>query len=83
MSKQPALFEEFCLDWKKHWVGMPEYELENLQSWKSVIVHFECEDDLDAFAELMEQKVYTTTKSLWYPKADSVTMKYRRYCDES
>ena len=54
--------------WKKHWKGMPEYNQEDLTPFKTVYVHFTCQEDVDAFAKLVAQNIHKTTKSIWYPK---------------
>lgn len=56
-------------DWMKEWIGMPDFEMKNLQSWQSVIVHFENEQDRQAFAKFVGQTLTYKTKSIWYPKA--------------
>lgn len=54
--------------WEKYWQGMPEYIQEDLTSFKSIIVHFRNQKDMDEFAELIDQKIKRTTKYIWYPE---------------
>lgn len=55
------------VDRSELWKGMPEFEQEDLGSWKSINVHFANEDDYHAFARLIEQALTPQTKYIWYP----------------
>jgi len=68
--------------WKEYWKNMPEYIQEDLSPIQSVIIHFESEFDRDKFSELISQKITSKTKSLWYPKADIVSVSNIRYVDK-
>lgn len=63
------------------WKDMPEFIQEDLQPYKSVIVHFENKADLDSFSKLIEQKITYKTKSIWFPKADIADNVSKRYID--
>jgi hypothetical protein len=79
-----GLFEKEDFDsWREHWVGMPEYENSNLEPWKSIIVHFACRADMDAFAALVGQNVPGPGPggSIWYPKAEIGRFADKRYAD--
>lgn len=83
---QDALFtaDEYAYEeWREHWRGMPEYANRNLEPWKSVLVHFACREDMDAFAELVGQTVpgIGPGGSIWYPKAEINRMVDKRYVD--
>ena len=54
---------------------MPEFEMKDLTSFRKIVVHFRSQKDIDAFAELIGQKI-TKAPSLWYPE-----WKKRRYAD--
>lgn len=56
--------------WKKHWIGMPEYEQENNPPYKKLIVSFRNKEDYDEFATLINQNLTDKTKSIWHPKLD-------------
>jgi len=72
-NNQPALFDEYNEDfYTTEWKGMPEYIQKNFMPWKTVYVHFENKEDLEAFAKLVEQNVYDTTKYIWFPKIESI-----------
>lgn len=83
MKKQKAAFvdKEELTNWKRHWGGMPEFVQEDQQAFKQVKVSFACQEDLDAFAKLIGQKVLFTTRSIWFPKARIGRFKHKRYAD--
>ena len=73
MEEEPkviGLFGEDFLEeaWKKEWWDMPEFIQEDAPPFQSVIVHFECEEDRDEFAKLLDQQITSLTKSMWFPK---------------
>ena len=67
-DKQRTLFDipEW---WEEHWQDMPEFKQEDLTPYKSIYVHFDSREDLEAFSELIGQKIHETTQSIWHPKA--------------
>tara|TARA_R100000773_G_C4221308_1_gene120433 strand:- start:952 stop:1329 length:378 start_codon:yes stop_codon:yes gene_type:complete len=83
-KKQETLFDNMDnFDWwKKEWKDMPEFIMKDLSSEHSVIVHFESTKDRDEFAELVGQNIYSTTKSIWYPKVKVERFMNKRYIDE-
>ena len=80
---QKTLFE-VRKPWEKEWEGMPEFAQEKIESWKTLLVHFACVEDLQAFAELVGQKLTPQTKSIYYPEAEKRhIVGVLRYADES
>ncbi len=69
--------------WKKEWQGMPEYEHENLEPWKTLYVHFEDRKAMDNFSKLVEQSLTSRTRSIWYPEAEIGRFAGKAYVDES
>lgn len=65
----------------QEWKGMPEFVQEDLTSFKSIIVHFRNQEDMDKFAELMKQKITFKRKSLWYPEMPVRSYADKRYFD--
>lgn len=81
---QVGMFEELEHDWRDEWTGMPEYDHEQLAPWHTVYVHVVDAAGLQAFADLVEQTVNPTTKSIWYPpQGDRADLMRLRYVDES
>lgn len=52
------------------WTGMPEFDHVDKTSEYRVIVHFASKEDLDAFSNLIDQKLTENTRSIWFPKAE-------------
>lgn len=67
--EQVALFD-MRAEWEKEWHGMPEYVQNDLTSFRQIIVHFRCREDVDAFAKLIDQHITPRQPSLWYPKLE-------------
>jgi hypothetical protein len=61
-------------DPNEEWEGMPEFEQEDLTAFKSIHVHFACQADYEAFAELIGQKLSEKVRSIWYPEAKKIDM---------
>jgi hypothetical protein len=68
-AEQPALFEKGEW-WDSLWNGMPEFVQEDQEPYRTIYVHFENRADVEAFAELVKQKITANTKSIWYPEAE-------------
>lgn len=79
---QSELFDadEFRL-WRDEWKDMPEFVQEDLSPFKSLTVHFATLDDLKAFGKLIEQKITTDTRSIWFPPAEIGRYANKRYVD--
>lgn len=69
-------------EWKKHWVGMPEFIQEDNPPYKKLIMSFRNKEDYDAFAKLIDQKLTEKTKSAWYPGLDRDANSLRRWISE-
>ena len=52
---------------QSEWQQMPEFVQEKQEPFAQIIFRFDTEDDLDAFAELIGQKLTGKTKSAWHP----------------
>lgn len=64
------------------WQGMPEFDQQDKTSFKSLIVHFKTQEDVDAFAKLVEQKLTPKTRSIWFPQAEIETCMDKAYVDD-
>lgn len=67
--------------WEEYWKGMPEFVQEDLQPLKSIIVHFEKREDVEAFSKLIDQPITMDTKSVWFPEADIDEVAHKRWYD--
>ena len=54
-------------DLTDEWEGMPEFTEEDATSWNHIIVHFANEEDMAAFAQLVQQNISNKRVSIWYP----------------
>tara|TARA_R110002167_G_scaffold287766_1_gene492571 strand:- start:20 stop:250 length:231 start_codon:yes stop_codon:yes gene_type:complete len=68
---------------KSEWVGMPEFVQEKKEPFSKITIRFETEADLQAFAELIGQKLTPKTKSIWHPYKPHRSPVVRRWVDES
>lgn len=50
-----------------HWKGMPEFVQEKQEAYAKIIVRVDNEEDLQALAEALGQKLTKKTKSVWFP----------------
>jgi len=71
------------VDHEAEWEGMPEFEQDDLSSFRKIIVHFNSQEDVDAFAQLMEQTVTGKTRYIWYPKQERANLLAVECQDES
>ena len=77
---QSALFD-IGEAWEKHWNGMPEFVQRDLSPFKTIYVHFEAREDMQAFAELVGQRIGLNTRFIWYPEAEIGHFAGKRYID--
>ena len=64
------------------WVGMPEYDNEDKNSYRHVIVHFENETDCSNFFDCIKQNDTGETKSIWFPPQEKMDTEAKRYAEE-
>lgn len=69
-------------EWKKNWVGMPEFVQEDNPPYKKLIVSFRTKEDYEEFAKLIDQKLTVKTKSIWHPKLDRDENALKRWIEE-
>jgi len=72
--------EPIDYEWELEW--MPEFNHEDMTSWKKVIVHFKTKEDLFEFAEVIGQKMTEKTPSIWYPEQESISRTDKLYINE-
>jgi len=58
------------IDFEKEWGGMPEFEQEKFEGYKTLIVRFLTREDYQKFTKLISQKLTDKTKAIWYPEQD-------------
>jgi hypothetical protein len=55
---------------QKDWSGMPEYNQPDAGPFRTMLVHFNDQAAVDAFAALVGQNITDKTKYVWYPKQE-------------
>ena len=66
-------------DIQAEWDNMPEYDNDDKTAFRSVIVHFENNDDAAEFFSLIGQGHTDKTKSIWYPEQENMDTESKRY----
>jgi ParB-like chromosome segregation protein Spo0J len=71
-------------DAESEWGGMPEFEQGDKLAFQSIMVHFKDQAAVDAFAQLIEQRISRNTRFTWFPQIEIETYADKRYntCDE-
>ncbi len=81
------MFGEDIPDSDKEWKDMPEYEHEDMEPVRVVIMKFKCEEDVQKFAGLIGQEITPVnpdcvyTKKLWFPPQEDIICHDKRYID--
>ena len=81
-GNRPRLFNE-PQEWEREWKDMPEFVQEDHTSFRKIVVHFRSPEDVNAFANLIGQKITPKQPSLWYPAQQFRHYANKRYVDES
>lgn len=55
---------------EKNWTGMPEFHQPDAGPFRTVLVHFNDQASVDAFASLIGQNLTDKTKYVWFPKQE-------------
>lgn len=69
--------------WQEEWKGMPEFVQPKKDPYACINVRFRCQEDLEAFAALIGQKLTPKTKSIWHPVLIRGEETHKRWVDES
>lgn len=64
-------------DTSREWNGMPEFDQQNKEAFRSIVIHFKDQASVDAFAELIAQKITPKTRMAWFPNIE-----IERYVDK-
>jgi hypothetical protein len=68
---------------EEEWKGMPEFDQQDKNSFRHIIVHFETQSDVDEFSRLIGQNLTDKTKSIWHPQQIRMDTESKRYDDEN
>jgi ParB-like chromosome segregation protein Spo0J len=61
---------EHDVDLKDEWANMPDFEQDNIKSFRKIIVHFHDQAAVDAFAKAIGQSFTPSTRFTWYPQEE-------------
>ena len=61
------------------WDDMPEFVSEDNTAYRTLYVHFETEEDVQKFAELVGQQITEKTKFIWHPEQKNMNTESKRY----
>lgn len=85
--KQAGLFGDDEMEdlywWKEHWEGMPDFDQQDMTSWKQVPLHFESPSHFAHFAMVYEREFgkKPTLRANWWPPASIGSMANKRFVD--
>lgn len=82
-EKKQLQFFDIKPRWEKEWRGMPEFLQRDLEPTQQIIVNFRSRDDVNDFANLINQRLTEWTKSIWFPKSNKNNVKNMEYRSES
>ena len=68
------------LEWRDS--GNIDFDNQNLTGYKTIIIHFPDKKNMDAFSELIKQKVTERTRFIWFPEQPKDNEKEREYVEE-
>ena len=71
--------EKKWLDYEKEWQDMPEYKHDDKRPYKSLIVHFLEEKEVENFFKLIKQDFTEKTKFIYYPYIGKKVLKDKGY----
>jgi hypothetical protein len=54
----------------REYVGMPEYEQNSAEAFRTIMLHFKDAEAVKQFCHLVQQDMSDKTKFLWFPRAD-------------
>jgi len=78
-----SLFDDLEESFREEWRDMPEFVQEDLTPYRVINVRFRNQADVDAFEQLMAQKITEKQKTIWFPYAEPRRAAHLRYVDES
>lgn len=68
-------------DLDEMWEGMPEFKHEDLEPEYTIRVHFATETDRQEFSDLIDQKITSNTRTIWFPPQETLSMANQGYKD--
>lgn len=75
LDKMVGNVPDLAADPSTLWQGMPEFNQQDATAFFSLKIHFNTQADLDAFAQLVGQKINPETKYIYYPPLERANLK--------
>lgn len=64
------------------WTGMPEFVSENKMAFRSIVIHFQSQSDVDAFAVKLGLDLSLRAKYAWWPPIEKAVFADKRYASD-
>lgn len=71
--------DEEKFDPKNYWEDMPEFDQQDVQAYKRIVVHFPNQEQVDAFSQAVGQSITEKTKYIWYPEIEIEKASDKKY----
>jgi len=65
--------EIFPINEEEEWEGMPEFVQEDDKPFRSIVVHFDNNENVKTFVELLNVKITDKTKYIFFPSKENVS----------
>lgn len=69
-------------EWKKHWIGMPEFTQEEKKAYRTITINFRSENDYSKFSDKINQELSEKTKSIWHPELNVTANRLLRWVED-
>ncbi len=79
MEVLPMIDPNVVSDLTGEWEDMPEFTEDDKTAFRTILVHFTCEEDVDKFSKLVKQSFTDKTKFMWYPEQENMDTEAKRY----
>ena len=79
MEVLPMIDPNVVSDLTGEWEDMPEFTEDDKTAFRTILVHFTCEEDVDKFSKLVKQSFTDKTKFMWYPEQENMETEAKRY----
>lgn len=70
-------------DWQRYWWDMPTFDVNDQRPVQQITVSFATDDDVQAFARLLDVTLTKKTSGLWWPKLQLAKPSEYVYDDET
>ncbi len=75
--------EQGTNDPNKEWSGMPQFNQNDEQAFRSIVLHFKDSDGINNFAKLINQTITDKTRYIWFPFIEIGRAANKEYGDDN